>query len=346
MIYVFLFAASFIAFSLSTFCGGGAGLLLIPILGYSLPISQVPAALTLGTATSSFSRIWILFNAIRWDMAKLFLPTAILGVFLGVQMLSYLEPVYLELCIGLFLISNLPWIFRKQEAKHTASASLAIPPWRIRLVGFLAGFISGLTGAVGVLFNRFYFRCGLDNREIIATRAANEALLHLIKLYLYASLGLFQLKTIGIGLLVVLGAVLSSGFMKFALPRLSRELFIRAGYSAMVVSGLLVLNNAIVRITHANDPVLKVTIQAKELSARLTWNALIYLAELSYDEGLEFGKVVPLSSLSLDRQNYVRSFQNGTEKIDIEKVYALTGISYEAYYFDGQSRLISKIKFH
>jgi len=44
----------------------------------------------------------------------------------------------------------------------------------------------------------------LDNHEIVATRAANEALLHLIKLYLYASLGLFQLKTIEIGLLVAL----------------------------------------------------------------------------------------------------------------------------------------------
>lgn len=345
MICLLLFVASFIAFSLSAFCGGGAGLLLIPILGYFLPVSQVPAALTLGTATSSFSRIWIFFNAVRWDMAKLFLPTAILGVILGAKMLSYLEPMYLELCMGLFLTSNLPWLFRKQESKHTASVSLTVPPWQVRSVGFLAGFISGLTGAVGVLFNRFYFRCGLDNDEIIATRAANEALLHLIKLYLYASLGLFQLNTIGIGLIVALAAVLSSGFMKFVLPRVSRGLFTRAGYSAMVVSGVLVLNSAVVHIKLANDPALTMTIQAGELNARLTWNNLVYSAEVSYDEGLEFEKVVPLSSLSLDRQRYVQSLQDGAGKVDIEKVYAPAGVSYEAYYFDGQNRLINKIKF-
>ncbi|MDD5581005.1 MAG: sulfite exporter TauE/SafE family protein [Methylobacter sp.] len=345
MIYLFLFVAAFIAFSLSAFCGGGAGLLLIPILGYSLPVSQVPAALTLGTATSSFSRIWIFFNAIRWDMAKLFLPTAMLGVILGAKMLSYLEPMYLELCMSLFLISNLPWLFRKQELKHTASASLTISPWQTRLVGFLAGFISGLTGAVGVLFNRFYFRYGLDNHEIIATRAANEALLHLIKLYLYASLGLFQLKTMGIGLIVALAAVLSSSFMKFALPRVSRGLFMRAGYSTMVVSGILMLNSAVVHIKLANAPDLRVTILAEELNARLTWNTLIYFAEFNYGEGLELEKVVSLLSLSPDRQHYVQSLQNGAEKVDIEKVYALTGISYEAYYFDGQNRLIKKIEF-
>ena len=345
MIYLFLFVAALIAFSFSAFCGGGAGLLLIPILGYSLPVTQVPAALTLGTATSSVSRIWIFFEAIRWDMVKLFLPTAILGVILGATMLSYLEPMYLELCMGLFLISNLPWLFRKQELKHTASASLTMPPWQIRLVGFLAGFISGLTGAVGVLFNRFYFRNGLDNREIIATRAANEALLHLIKLYLYASLGSFQLKTIGIGLIVALAAVLSSGFINFALPGVSRGLFMRAGYGAMVVAGVLVLNRAVVDIKIANDPDLSATIQAGELNARLTWNTLVYLAEVSYNKAPQIEKVVPLSSLSLDRQHYVQSLQNGAERVGIEKVYTLRGISYEAYYFDGQNRLLKKIKF-
>ena len=343
MLYLYLFLAAFLAFSLSAFCGGGAGLLLIPILGYSLPVNQVPAALTLGATTSSFSRIWIFFKAIRWDMAKLFLPTAMVGVVLGVEMLSYLEPMYLELCMSIFLISNLPWLFRKQERKH--AVLFPIPPWQLRIVGFLAGFISGLTGAVGVLFNRFYFRYGLDNHEIVATRAANEVLLHLIKLYLYAALGLFQLKTVGIGLIVALAAVLSSSFMKFVLPRVSRELFMRAGYSAMVISGVLMLNSAVIHIQLANDPHLRVIFLAEELGARLTWKKLIYSVEFDYNKGLEFEKVVPLSSLSIERQRYAQSMQDGAAKIVIEKVYTLTTISYEVNYFDEQNRWIKKIEF-
>ena len=213
------------------------------------------------------------------------------------------------------------------------------------MVGFLAGFISGLTGAVGVLFNRFYFRYGLDNQEIIATRAANEVLLHLIKLYLYAALGLFQLKTIGIGLIVALAAVLSSSFMKFVLPKVPRVLFMRAGYSAMVISGVLMLNSAVVHIQLANDPRLRVTFLAEELEARLTWKTLAYSLEFHYNRELEFEKIVPLSSLSLERQHYVQSMQEGAAKVIIEKVYALTSISYEVYYFDGQNRLIKKIEF-
>ncbi len=317
--------------------------MLIPILGYSLPVNQVPAALTLGSVTSSFSRIWIFFKAIRWDMAKLFLPTAMAGVVLGVEMLSYLEPMYLELCMSIFLISNLPWLFRKQERKHAGLSPVL--PWQLRIVGFLAGFISGLTGAVGVLFNRFYFRYGLDNQEIIATRAANEVLLHLIKLYLYAASGLFELKTIGIGLIVALAAVLSSSFMKFVLPRVSRGLFMRAGYSAMVIAGVLMLNSAIVHIRLANDPHLRVIFLAEELEARLTWKTLIYSVEFDYNRGLEFEKVIPLTSLSIERQHYVQSMREGAAKVVIEKVYTLTTISYEVYYFDEQNHLIRKIEF-
>ncbi len=343
VLYLKFFFAALIAFSLSAFCGGGAGLLLIPILGYSLPVSQVPAALTLGTATSSFSRIWMFFNAIRWDMAKLFLPTALLGVTLGTKMLSCLEPMYLELCMGIFLVCNLPWLFRKQE--HKPSASPPIPPWQIRAVGFFAGFISGLTGAVGVIFNRFYFRYGLSNHEIIATRAANEALLHLIKLYLYSSLGLFQPNTIKIGLIVALAAILSSCLIKYVLPRVSGKLFMRAGYTAMVLTGVLMLNSAVVHIKLANHPGLRVSIQAGDLDARLTWNTLIYSIEFNYGEGLEFEKIVPFSSLSAERQRHIQSLQEGAGKIIIEKVFSLATTSYEAYYYDVESRFIKKIEF-
>jgi hypothetical protein len=169
--------------------------------------------------------------------------------------------------------------------------------------------------------------------------------LHLIKLYLYASLGLFQQKTIGIGLIVALAAVLSTSVMKFVLPRVSKGLFMRAGYSAMVISGVLMLNSAVVHIKLANDPDLRVIFLAEEVETTLTWKTLVYSVEFNYSKGLEFEKIVPLSSLSIERQRYVQSLQDGATKIIIEKVYSLTAISYEINYFDAQNRLIKKIEF-
>ena len=52
MMFIIVFACAFLAFSLSAVCGGGAGLLMIPLLGQYLPITQVPAALSIGTFSS------------------------------------------------------------------------------------------------------------------------------------------------------------------------------------------------------------------------------------------------------------------------------------------------------
>lgn len=343
MMLLSLFMASFVAFSISAVCGGGAGLVLIPILGFVLPVTQVPTALTIGTASSAFSRFWLFYQAIRWDIFKLFLPTALLGVFIGTWLLSYLDPVYLELCMSVFLVSNLTQLIG--GSKSTA-AQRFLPPWLLRLIGFLAGFISGLTGAVGVLFNRFYFRFGLSNQEIVATRAANEALLHLIKLYIYAHLGLLTMQTLQIGLVVALAALLSSLVMKALLPKVSKTLFARFGYGAMVVAGVLMFNSAVVQIKIAHHPDIKVQQLAKGLDASWSWDALIYSLEYKYAEGLEFEKVVPFSALSADEQAYVYAQQALYAKVIIEKEYTLTSQSYEAYYYDEKNSLIKKIKFN
>lgn len=342
MFYTALFLVSLVAFSISAVCGGGAGLLLIPILGFSLPVTQVPAALTIGTATSSFSRIYLFFKNIRWDIVKWFLPLALPGVIVGSWLLNFLDPMYLELCMGLFLVSNLPLIIRKSK-KHSVKS--VYPLWVLSVTGFFAGLISGITGAVGVLFNRFYYRYNMNNEEIIVTRAANESLLHLVKLYLYATFGLLTLKAIKIGLIVAIAAIVSTWFMRKVVPKISMSVFSKLGYTAMVVSGVLMLNSAIARINIAHNPDIMLQKLDRGMDASFKWSDLIYTLEFRYEEGFEFEKIVPLSSIPVDKQNYVNSQLNEAAKVVIEKVYTISSVTYEAYFYDEQNNLLKKLKF-
>src|SRR6478609_5411199 len=142
-VFLLIFLCSFIAFSLSAVCGGGAGLLLMPALGLYLPISYVPPALSIGTLSSSVSRIFIFFTNIRWSIVRWFVPTAIPAVFLGAWLLHFVNPLYLEIVMGGFLISNLPMLFRRRDSDPSnVHASHKI----LLIIGFLAGFLSGLTG--------------------------------------------------------------------------------------------------------------------------------------------------------------------------------------------------------
>jgi len=343
MFYSEIFLASFVAFSISAICGGGAGLLLIPILGFTLPVTQVPAALSIGTATSSISRIWLFFGEIRWDIVKWFLPAALPGVVFGSWLLTFLNPMYLELCMGIFLVSNLPLLFGKSKNKPVTTQYPSL--WLLVIIGFSAGLISGITGAVGVLFNRFYYRYGMSNEAIIATRAANETLLHLIKLYLYASFGLLTFNALKIGLIVAVAAIFSSWFMKKVIARISMSIFSKIGYSAMVISGVLMLNSAVVRISVAHNPEIEWHYLSNGMDASFTWSDLIYSLEFRYGEGFEFEKNVALSSLPEDKQAYVNLQRGESAKTVIEKVYTIRKVSYEAYFYDDQDRLLRKVKF-
>lgn len=337
-----LFLAAFIAFAVSIVAGGGAGLLLIPILGFSLPIVLVPTALTIGTAVSSFFRVWVFYDAIRWDIFKRFLPAALCGLVLGTWLLSYLDPVYIELCMSLFLVSNLvylmPW-----PAGQSKPNPLTV--WALRLIGFLAGLISGLTGAVGVLFNRFYLRCGMNQKEIVATRAANEALLHLLKLYIYGYLGFMTVTVVKMGLVVAVAAVFSTVCMKHILPKISKRLFTKIAYSAMGLAGILMFKSAVAQIAFVHKPHVNVQTLAKGFDASWSWDDLLYSLEFKYGEGFELEKVVLFSSLTPDEQAYVSARQALYTKVIIEKVSTLTTQSYEAYFYDENNKLTKKIKF-
>lgn len=338
---IFVFICSFLAFSISAICGGGAGLMLIPILGRLLPISQVPAALSIGTFTSSASRIIVFQKNICWHIVKYFVPAALPAVWIGAWLLKFVNPVYLEISMGLFLVSNLPFIFKKpKEINDFEKPSNGI----LALIGFSAGFLSGLTGAVGLLFNKFYLRYGLNKEEIVATRAANEIILHLVKIVLYTLFGLITLKVIYVGIVVALSAILSTWSMKWILPRLSEVVFKKIGYFAMVISGFVMLTQSSSDLLISNNGNISFDDRISGLETKLKWQNANYALEFTYDEGFEFEQVIPITELTNQQQKLVFSKKQQADKIIIEAVYGIDTQFYEAYYFN-KNKLIDKFDF-
>jgi uncharacterized membrane protein YfcA len=341
MTLLIIFIISYVAFSLSAFCGGGAGLILIPVLTRLLPVNQVPVALSIGTFTSSGSRLLVFYKHIRWHIVKYFLPPAICAVWLGAFLLKYVNPVYLQIVLGIFLIGNLRPLFKKRPV----TASINEPGNLVLMIaGFLAGFLSGLTGAVGLLFNKLYLDHGLNKEEILATRAANEIALHVIKIILYACFGLLTSKVISVGLAVALSALLSTWTMKWILPYLSVNIFRKAGYTAMVVSGLVMLAQSGKSALEMNKAELSSRVVAEGAEAKLTWNDAGYSLEFAYDDGFELEQVIPFDSLTAAQKQLIKAQQPVCDKIIVENVYKFGSTSHEAYFFNRQ-QLVKKIDF-
>lgn len=329
----FVFLAAVAAFALSTVSGGGAGLLLLPVLARVLPASAVPAALTLGTATSTCSKLALFWRHVCWRLTRRFVPGAVPGVLLGAYLLKYLNPLYLEVFIGLFLLSNLPMLGRT-AAEPAAAAGEAAGGLKLAALGFMAGFLSGLTGAVGLLFNKLYFRYGLSRDEVIATRAANELLLHLLKLALYFSLGLLTGPAWQMGAVVAGAAVLATTATKRVVRYVPEAAFRRIGYAAMVLSGGFMLHAAATELRTTRNLRASAALVGRDLEITGWWNSRSLTLELEMDESPAIEQPVALAALPAATQAALRQRQQSRPIIKIEEVWKLNAHYYELYVND------------
>ncbi|TCV92853.1 hypothetical protein EC912_106192 [Luteibacter rhizovicinus] len=327
-----VFAAAVAAFAVSAMSGGGAGLVLLPVLRMVLPAAMVPAALSIGSTISSASRITLFFKHIRWRVVRWFVPAALPFVWLGAWLLTYIDPVYLEAVLGLFLLANLPMLFRRQSEPSDERPG---PVWALCIVGAAAGFISGLTGAVGLIFNRFYLRYGLSKDEIVATRAANEIILHLIKLVLYGLFGLLTGDVLTVGAIVGAAALSATWLTRRVLPYLSEAMFKRIGYAAMVLSGAIMSTNAGGAIATRHGIGLQATGTKNGFHGYLDWADSRVTLEFAYDEGFEIETVIDWDDLPDDRKAVAAGLIEAADRIMVEEVRSIGRRSYELYVYRG-----------
>ncbi|WP_250254141.1 sulfite exporter TauE/SafE family protein [Chryseobacterium sp. Marseille-Q3244] len=316
-----LFAGTILAFWISAICGGGASLILIPILNLLLPTSLVPFSLTIGTFTSSASRIAVFKQHINWKIFLWFVPFSIPAVLLGAYLIKYVNPNYLQLIVAFFLIANVPQLFASKN--KTEETGKEYPKSALALIGFSAGFISGITGAVGLLFNRFYLKFGLKKEEIVATRAANEIFLHLIKLIIYISLGLYSNMALWLGIAIAVAAIVSSYTVKYILPHLSENLFKKIGYGAMVISGITLFTSTSGKIVQQDQIEINSSSTTNKNVYTMSWRNTRVVMEYKAQGGIEIEKSVQPDELSGHLKEQYHTLMEHYDEVHVEKVYVL-----------------------
>jgi uncharacterized membrane protein YfcA len=314
-----LFFATILAFWISAICGGGASLILIPILNLLLPGSVVPFSLTIGTFTSSVSRIVVFKKHINWKIFFWFVPFSIPAVLMGAFLIKYINPNYLQLIVSFFLIANLPELFKQKKSK--TETEKPYPKILLIVIGFSAGFVSGITGAIGLLFNRFYLRFGLNKEEIVATRAINEVFLHLIKLMIYISLGLYSNTALWLGLAIAAATIISSYSVKYILPYLSEYVFKKIGYGAMVLSGIALLTGTSEKIIQQDKISFSTNHNSKETESVISWRNTDFIIEFAFDDGFEVERPIKPEELPDHLKEKYDSLYHQYDRIHLEKVF-------------------------
>lgn len=235
MAILLLALASFVAWFISSLSGGGSPFIIIPMVNFLLEPQAVPPVVTTGMMLGNFQRVLVFWQDIDWQLTWWYLPGAVLGAILGAFAFTQTELQWLQVFLGLFLVSS---IFTLGLGK---AQSFKVPGWFFLPAGFLYAFLSGLIGSIGPILNPFYLNYGLVKENMIATKSAHVLVVHVVKMITYATLGALTLPDLGYGLVIGITAVPANWLGQKALKKISDEQFRQFVIALVVISGLSIL---------------------------------------------------------------------------------------------------------
>lgn len=225
-----------VAFVISTLSGGGGALIMVPVLNALIGVGNTAPVLNLGTFIGRPARLVLFWKHINWKVCLYYAPAAILGAFLGSWLFSQFRLEWLQIVVGLFLVSTVfQYRFGKKKRSFAMRLGYFIP------LGLLVSVLGTIIGALGPVLNPFYLNYGLDKEDMIATKTANSFLMGLSQIGSYTFFGLLQDQYWLYGIALGIGATLGNIIGKKFLKGMKSSTFRKWVITLMVISGILLI---------------------------------------------------------------------------------------------------------
>lgn len=238
--WLWIFLSGVVAFVVSTIGGGGGALLLLPAISALLGSQATAPVVQLANFIGRPVRLVLFWTDIDWQVVRFYLPAALLGGFLGAWLFSRLQLQWVQIILGLFLISTL---FQYRFGKKKRTFQMQMTGW-IPL-GFGVAFLSSLTGGLGPVLNPFYLNYGLKKEPMIATKTANSFFVGIVQVGTYSFFGSLAGELWLYGIVLGLGAAVGNYIGKRLLRQMSPLQFRQAVLIIMVISGVWLLWKAL-----------------------------------------------------------------------------------------------------
>lgn len=236
-----LIGLGIVAFIISTISGGGGALVLVPTLNALIGVAHTAPVLNLGTFLGRPARLIIFWKHIQWKVCLFYAPAALVGAVLGSWLFSNFKLEWLQIVVGLFLIST---VFQYRFGKKKRSFNMHL--WYFIPLGLVISVLGTIIGAMGPVLNPFYLNYGLDKEDLIATKTANSFLMGISQISSYAFFGLLQNQYWAYGIALGIGATLGNIIGKKFLSRMKSSTFRKLVIILMVVSGVLLIYGQLV----------------------------------------------------------------------------------------------------
>lgn len=236
MIALSLFIASFLAWFLSMLAGGGSPFILIPMISLLLGAPAVAPVITTGLLIGNTQRGISFWHYVDWQVTAWYVPGATAGALIGCYGLTQIHVEGLQLLLGIGLL-----IMVANYLLSSEDAQFAVKAWYFLPLAFVNAIGSGLIGSTGPVMNPLYLNYGLEKETMVATKAFNKAVLHLVKLTAYAAFGSLSTEYLAYGLVIGLGAIPANWLGKMVLAKMSAQQFRQLVFAFVAVSGVAMI---------------------------------------------------------------------------------------------------------
>jgi len=240
---VALFVTGTISFAISTVGGGGGSLMNVPIVNLLVGVPATAPIINLGALIGRPARLILFWKDINWKIVLYSTPASMIGAVIGGYLFINIELQWLQIFIGLFLVST---VFQYRFGKKSKSFKMThigfIP------LGFTVAVLGTIIGAMGPVLNPFYLNAGIEKEEMIATKAANSFFTGIMQIGTYSYLGSLMGDRWAYGLAMGIGATVGNIIGKALLKRTSKKDFRTYVMVIMVISGIVMITKQIVEL--------------------------------------------------------------------------------------------------
>lgn len=233
-----LAAAAFATSILSAIVGMAGGITLLAVMLLFLPPLVVIPLHGVIQLVSNGSRTWIQRRHARFDLlwryGLLLIPMGILGIHVAQE----LPESAVRAAIGVFVLLA-TWAPRLLLlGAHPEDTR---PQLRFFVLGGVTGFLNPTIGATGPLIAPFFLNLGLTRQALVGTKAAAQALGHLVKIGLFGSFGFAFAPHLPLLLSASLAVVAGTWVGSQLLDRVSERFFIWLYRSVLTLIALRLL---------------------------------------------------------------------------------------------------------
>ncbi|MFY0610493.1 MAG: sulfite exporter TauE/SafE family protein [Hyphomicrobiaceae bacterium] len=238
MTMVLVLLIGLVAGTLAGVIGFGGTTILLPILTLQFgPKAAVPI-MAIASILGNFARVVAWWRIVSWRAVGAYSVAAIPAAWLGAKTMLTLNPVTLELGLGVFFLAMIP--LRRWFAASGFRVSLP----GLAGAGAVIGFLTGIVANTGPINTPFFLAHGLTKGAFIGTEATASLAMFLSKATAFHSFGALPVETIINGVIVGASLMVGTCVAKHFLHALSEDMFRGLMDALLLVAGIAMIVSA------------------------------------------------------------------------------------------------------